>query len=81
MEEEEEGEGVGVVVVGVAAVAEDPPILQEDGAPPEGLTADQQPPIIAADYSPPLEKVTETIFTSTEILKSVGSVATDHLPV
>ena len=78
--EEEEGEGVGVVVVGVGA-AEDPPLLQEDGGPPEGLTADQQPPIIAADYSPPLEKVTETIFTSTEILKSVGSEATDHLPV
>ena len=79
--EEEEGEGVGVVVVGVGA-AEDPPILQEDGAPPEDLTplpADQQQPTIHLSH--PLAKVTETIFASTEILKSVGSVATDHLPV
>ena len=79
--EEEEGEGVGVVVVGVAVVAEDPPILQEDGAPPEDLTpipADQQQPTIHLSH--PLAKVTETIFASTEIFKSVGSVATDHLP-
>ena len=66
---------------GASSVAEDPPILQE-GATPVGLTpipAGQQPPI-PADYSPPLEKVTETIFASTEILKIVGFVATDHLP-